>query len=109
MQIQQLTSARVPDSGGDAARLKAACQQFEAVFWNQVLDAMRATIPEDGLFGNSFANDVFKGMLFEQYSVLLAGQGSGNGLGDILFRQLSAHLQAPAQQEGPAADEAAGA
>ncbi len=80
-------------SGGDNAKLKAECQQFEAVLWNQVLDAMQETVPEDGVMGDSFSNDVYQSMLNEQYSGILAGQDSSpNGLSGIMYQQLSSQL-----------------
>ena len=99
MQAQQVNSSPQVNSstkqdsqGANAkdAKLKAACQQFEAVFWNQVLDAMQETVPEDGVLGDSFSNDVFQSMLNQQYSVILAGQdSSSNGLSEIMYQQLT--------------------
>jgi flagellar protein FlgJ len=99
MQTQQVNSSPQvgssprQNSGGDNAKLKADCQQFEAVLWNQVLDAMQETVPQDGVLGDSFSNDVFQSMLNEQYSTLLAGQDSSpNGLSGILYQQLSGQM-----------------
>jgi flagellar protein FlgJ len=88
----QVNSAKQDSQGANAkdAKLKAACQQFAAVFWNQVLDAMQETVPEDGVLGDSFSNDVFQSMLNQQYSAILAGQdSSSNGLAEIMYQQLT--------------------
>jgi Rod binding domain-containing protein len=102
MQMQQVGgSSKVGGSqgqnSGDAdAKLKAESQQFEAVLWNQVMDAMQETVPEDGLLGDSFSNDVYQSMLNQQYSTLLAGQDSSpNGLSGILYKQLSGKMGTP--------------
>lgn len=75
------------EDGRQDARLKDACSQLEAVFWQQVLRAMRRTIPTGGLLGDTYARDVYTDMLDEQYALLLAGQDR-TGLGRILYEQL---------------------
>jgi flagellar protein FlgJ len=99
MQVQQVNSSPQigssprADSSGANTKLKAECQQFEAVLWNQVLDAMQETVPQDGVMGDSFSNDVYQSMLNEQYSGILAGQdSSSNGLSGILYQQLSSQM-----------------
>jgi Rod binding domain-containing protein len=96
MQIQQANSnpqvggGPGQSSGGANTRLKSECQQFAAVLWNQVLDAMQQTVPEDGVLGNSLSSGVFQDMLNEQYSGMLSGQdSSASGLSEIMYRQLS--------------------
>jgi Rod binding domain-containing protein len=72
------------------AKLKAARQQFEAVLWNQMLDAMQETVLDDGVSGDSSSNDIFTSMLNQQYATILAGQDSSpNGLSGILYQQMS--------------------
>lgn len=78
---------------GDNVQLRQACQQLESFFWNQLLTAMDKTIPDDGMLGDSFAKDIYRDMLNQQYALLLAQQGSNNNLGDILYRQLNQQLQ----------------
>lgn len=106
MQAQQVNSSPQvgsrprQNSGGTNTKLQAECQQFEAVFWNQVLDAMQETVPEDGALGDSFSNDVYQSMLNEQYSGILAGQDSSpNGLSGILYQQLSGLLGTPSAKQ----------
>lgn len=65
-------------------KLKQACQQLEAVFWQQILQRMRKTIPSRGA---TYARDLYTGLLDEQYALLLAGQNR-SGLGRILYEQL---------------------
>ena len=96
-QVTSTSSTKQDSQGANAkdAKLKAACQQFEAVFWNQVLDAMQETVPDDGILGDSFSNDIYQSMLNQQYSVILAGQdSSSNGLSEIMYQQLTA-IQMP--------------
>lgn len=74
----------------DEKKLKKAAQDFEAVFLNQVLSAMDATVDrEDSLFGGGQAEKTFRGMLNEEISKSMAHRpgGSGIGLAEIIFRQ----------------------
>lgn len=76
-----------PGNGREEASLKDACRQLEAVFWQQLLRAMRRTIPAGGLLGRSYARDVYTDLLDEQYALILAGQERA-GLGRLLYEQL---------------------
>lgn len=68
-------------------QLRQACREFEALFWHQLLKAMRKSIPSSGLMGNTYQRAVYEDLLDEQYSSLLA-EKSASGLGEILYRQL---------------------
>jgi flagellar protein FlgJ len=72
-------------------RLYEACQSLESVFINQMLSSMRATIPDNSFIGNSFANETFQGMLFEEYANLMSKTESF-GIARVLYNQLSARV-----------------
>ncbi|MBN2898227.1 MAG: rod-binding protein [Clostridia bacterium] len=72
---------------GDDEQLKDACEQFESVFLNMMLQTMRKTIPESDLVEKSQGTKTFESMLDEEYSKSLA-KGGGIGLADVLFNQL---------------------
>lgn len=93
MQIQQSSSfpfkkidqtADTPKEG----KLKEACQNFEAIIIQQMLTAMRKTVPKDGLFASGYAEDMYQSMYDEGLSKEIAS-GKGLGLADILYQQLS--------------------
>lgn len=69
-------------------RLREAAAQFEAVFVQQMLASMRATVPEGGLIDAGQAEDLFAGMLDQHMAEMMAGQGE-SGLADAIYRQLS--------------------
>ncbi len=72
------------------AGLRAAAQQFEAMFLQMVLKAMRDTVPEGGLFdGND--TKLYRSMLDQQLSQTLSAGGS-TGLAAIIERQLGGRL-----------------
>ena len=92
------------------AAVKAAAQQFEALFMQMVLKSMREATPKSGLF-DSPANDLYTGMLDQQMATKMSQ--SGTGLADVIVRQLTRHMAPPAAPgaavSAPAATPAASA
>ena len=68
--------------------LKEACKGFEAMFLNMMYKEMKATVPEDSLFGESNAQKIFRDMHDEKLMENIA-DGGGIGLADMLYKQLS--------------------
>jgi len=81
----------------DQKKLYASCQELESVFLSQVLNSMRSTLPEGGLLEKSFATETFESMLYDEYSKEASKTGS-LGLGDIIYKQLSATLKSRAEK-----------
>ncbi|MBF0303482.1 MAG: rod-binding protein, partial [Desulfamplus sp.] len=72
----------------DEKALKEACQGFEEVFLNTMMKSMRATIPEDPVFGKSHAMDMYTS-LSDQYLAEKISKGENStGIGEYLYRQL---------------------
>ncbi len=67
--------------------LRNACEEFEAIILDKLLSSMRESIPEGGLYEDSFAKDMFQSMSDQSLSRGLA-HSKGAGLGEILFNQL---------------------
>ena len=69
--------------------LYKACQDFEALFIKQMLDVMRKTVhKEDDILGGGLSQDVFEGMLYDEYAKKMA-QTAGFGLAETLYSQVS--------------------
>ncbi|MGI4848616.1 MAG: flagellar assembly peptidoglycan hydrolase FlgJ [Janthinobacterium lividum] len=68
------------------AAIKAAAQQFEGLFLNMVMKAMRQASPQDGVF-DSEQSKMFTSMLDQQMAQNMSKRGVG--LADVLVRQLS--------------------
>lgn len=79
-ELRQTARQNSPDA------IKAAAQQFEALFMNMVMKSMRDATPQEGLFDNDQSR-MFTSMLDQQLSQTMASRGVG--LADALFRQLS--------------------
>ncbi len=68
-------------------QLRSVSQEFEALFLQQMLGAMRSTVPDSDLLGDSRAEETFETMLDEEMSKEMS-QAGGIGLADILYKQM---------------------
>ncbi len=97
------SSLAIDSQGLDALRLQAkqepdkalkqAAKQFETVFMNMMLKAMRDATPQDGAF-DSEQSKMFTSMLDQQLAQNMGNRGIG--LADIMVRQLSRQTPAAA-------------
>jgi flagellar protein FlgJ len=87
--IDPVRTAAVTDER-DAA-LRRACARLEGVFMQEMLKALRATVPE-GMSGGGAAEDMFTGML-DQHVADNAAARLERGLGAALYRQLRARFE----------------
>jgi Rod binding domain-containing protein len=71
----------------DEKELRALADQFEAIFVNQLMKSMRATLPKDGML-QSFSGDMYESMFDQEVSGEMS-KGKGMGLADVLYAQLS--------------------
>ena len=80
----------IPDSRLNLmdAQLKKTCADFEGILLNYMFEAMRKTVGEGGVFGNSFQKNMYESMFTQEVSTTLA-RGKGVGLGKALYRQVS--------------------
>ena len=93
-----------PVDGRAEAReeLRTATKEFEAIFLYQMISAMRKTIGDGGLIEKSNGEEIFEGMLDEEWSRKLAGRHGSRGLAEVLYQQLS--RQMGLEEDGPAAE-----
>ncbi len=88
--------------------LKAAAQQFEALFLQQVMKSMRDTVPQDGLL-NSDSSRFYTSLLDQQLAQNLASSGKGIGFARLIEQQLGKNLGASQTLGEPTAANAAAA
>lgn len=91
----QLAAIKRQSRSNDPAALKAAAQQFEALFLQMVLKSMREATPKDGLFDNEQTR-LYESLLDQQMGQVLARRGGadgkgGLGLAALIESQLSRH------------------
>jgi len=76
----------------DEQKLRQVCRDFESLFINMMYKQMRATIPKSELLPDNLARQTFEGMLDEELAKE-ASKGKGIGLGEMLYKQLSAQMK----------------
>jgi len=70
------------------SQIKTVSQEFESIFLGYMLQQMNKTVPEDPLFGNSTAKDIFTDMHHSNMAKEMAKAG-GIGLASIIYNQLA--------------------
>lgn len=79
--------------------LKAAAQQFEAMFLQMVLKSMRDATPQDGML-DSDASRFYTGLLDQQLAQNMAGSKNGLGFARLIEQQLGRQMQGSDGQAG---------
>ena len=89
LDVQGLNRLKVDSKTPSKETLKAAAQQFEALFLNMMLKSMRDATPQDGMT-DSEQTRMYTGMLDQQLSLKLSSRGIG--LADLMVKQLGQAL-----------------
>jgi len=76
----------------DSVKLKAACEQFEAVFIQMMMKNMRNTVQDGGFIEKSYAREMFEGMFDEEIAKEVA-KGQGIGISQMMYDQLSQSIK----------------
>lgn len=97
---QSLDALRLQARQEPDKALKQAAKQFETVFMNMMLKAMRDATPQDGEF-DSEQTRMFTSMLDQQLAQNMGNRGIG--LADIMVRQLSKQTPAISPSATPSA------
>ncbi len=89
-QIRLRGSLKEPaGSPSEQAALEASAKEFEGVFLNTLLKAMRQTVPDNELFNSNGATKFYRQMHDAEIAKTLATGHSGMGIADMIVRQLS--------------------
>lgn len=98
--MAQLRQTYANPDGADHKKLKQAAQEFEAIFVQQLLDAMDKTVDrENSILSGGSSEQYFRGMLHEEIakSMTTGLGGSGFGLAEAIYRQAAENLPTPIQ------------
>lgn len=71
----------------EAGKLRAAAQEFEAVFLSQMMETMFQGIRTDGPFGGGHGESVYRSLLIQEYGKVIAKRG-GIGLAEAVTKQM---------------------
>lgn len=93
MPIQPTTSIPLKKIGQTTdtikeTELKKTCKDFEAIILQQMLTAMRKSVPKDGLLDSGYSQEMYQSMYDEGLAKEMAN-GRGIGLADTLYHQLA--------------------
>ena len=95
LDVQSVNQLRFDAKQASPEALKAAAQQFEAVFMNMLMKSMREATPQDSMF-DSDQTRMYTSMLDQQLTQKLASRGIG--LAEVMVRQLSTALNVPGSE-----------
>ncbi|MBY0450384.1 MAG: rod-binding protein [Cyanobacteria bacterium] len=96
-QLKQLgESATHSSQSADKAKMKKTAQEFEAIFIQQLVDAMDKTVQHDGMFSGGPAEESFRGMLNQQIALQMSQRAGGSGLGlaETVYKQMEQSAKA---------------
>lgn len=90
MEAQQLRKAQ--EQKRYEAKVREACQGFETMFLSMMYRQMRATVPDNTLFGKSNSQKIWQSMLDDSLMEKVSKAG-GVGLADMIYKQLTLRRQ----------------
>jgi Rod binding domain-containing protein len=94
-QSERLRQLAQHEAGSQESRegLEKAAKQFEGVFLNTLLKAMRKTVPENELFNSGGPTKFYQQMYDSEVAKALAGQNGGMGIADLIVNQFENTLK----------------
>ena len=90
----------VGKNGENAEGLAKAAQEFEAVFLNQLLKSMRATVPENEFFNSNGPTKFYQQMYDAEMAKGLSTGHTGMGIADLIIQQFESTLTAEESVDG---------
>ena len=92
---------RSATSKDDHAALEKSAREFEGVFLNTLLKAMRQTVPTNELFNGGGATKFYRQMHDAEIARTMAGADGGMGIADMIVRQLSRETEPSEKETAP--------
>jgi hypothetical protein len=83
-------ATRIPGARGAGVtdpKLFDTCVEMESLLMFEVLKGLRKTISKSGFLDGGFREDVFQGMLDEQYALTMS-KNTKLGLAEVMYRQI---------------------
>lgn len=68
-------------------KLRQACADFEAIILAKSLSLGRESVPEGGIVGGGFAEEMYRSMYDNELAKKMS-QGKGMGFGEMLYHQI---------------------
>lgn len=89
--VQEVGNAKAPVQQHGNAKdpgMWEVSLKFEALLMQQMMTAMRKTVPTDGMLSSGFANDMYSSM-FDQAIVDVGSKSGGLGMAENIYRQMN--------------------
>jgi Rod binding domain-containing protein len=90
--MSRITGVGQTNPGGvpqpDEARLRNAVHGLESIFVQRLFQAMRETVPKDGITNGGAGEEIFTDLLDEKLSGLVPSRLEHDDLGQAIMRQL---------------------
>ena len=100
--LRQLADSAAKN-GESREQLEKAAKQFEGVFLNTLMKAMRKTIPDNKLFNTSGPTKFYQQMHDTEIAKALATGHSGMGVADLIVKQFEATVESQKTGQEPVA------
>ena len=68
-------------------KIQAVATEFESLFVDMMLRAMRSSVPRSEFMGGGHAEDIYTGLLDTEYAKIIAAQGQ-SGLAAVIAEQM---------------------
>lgn len=81
------------DTKGDLASLEKAAKQFEAVFMNSLVKAMRRTVPDNKVFNSAGPTKFYQQMQDAEMAKAMATGHNQMGIAEMIIRQFKGNVQ----------------
>ncbi|MBW1980677.1 MAG: rod-binding protein [Deltaproteobacteria bacterium] len=86
------------EDGDQKQALRRACGEFEAVLLHQIVRGLRKTISKCELFHGGQGEEMFQDFLDQEFCRGIA-RGSGLGLAELMYKQLSPAVEQTGEKE----------
>lgn len=79
------TDAKLPDN---IDKIREAATEFEAMYMSEMMNHMFAGVDVDPMFGGGSGEQMFRGMMIQEYGKIMAKSGNGLGLSDQIQKAM---------------------
>jgi flagellar protein FlgJ len=91
-EVQTQRAEKLDRDSHDASQAKQVAEEFESLFLGLVLKSMRNSVQKSGLIDGGNAEDIYKSMLDDEYTKIMAAQ-RGTGIAEQIEDFLALHNQ----------------
>ena len=97
-------AASADERASTRENLVRTAKQFEGVFLNQLMKAMRATVPENEFFNSGGPTKFYQQMYDAEMAQALAGGDTGMGIAGLIIQQFEDNVEAAGNGENKPTD-----